>query len=558
LSPVCWAKFAKADLLKPHLLLPVLALFCSLASPAQPGTADHLPHIDHSGAHPALIIDGKPFLMLGAQMNNSSAWPASMPAVWSTMDKLGVNTVEAPIYWESFEPREGTFDFSQVDMLLAQAREHRKHLVLLWFATWKNGSPGYAPEWVKRDWTRFPLARKEDGTALFSLSPFAEPTLAADRKAFIALMQHLKTLDTQQTVLMIQVENEAGLWGAMRDHSPDANRIFLQPVPEKVLDAMGKRGAHGSWSEVFGTDAEEFFSAWAIAQYIQQIAAAGKAIYPLPMYANAALRDPIHPGGPLSFESGGPTFDVLPLWHAVAPSLDGLEPDIYMPEYDKHMAVLTQYALPWNAFFVPELGNSAVYARYFFAALGKGAFGWSPFGMDATGYVNYPLGAARIDDEALEPYIWNYRIAAPMAGELAAWVRNDQVRGVAEAPEKHTEDVDFSNVGGVAPRWKATVSFGLPTFWSDKPAPGNPQLQGEALLVQLGPDEFLVTGAHCRIDFTALAAAGAKQRMWISVEEGSYLNGEWRRTRLWNGDQTDYGLNFTNMPQLLRVRLAAY
>lgn len=549
--------------MKYRFLISALALFLSFSSSAQTGVAPNLPHIDRSGAHPALIVDGAPFLMLGAQMNNSSAWPATMPAVWSTMDKLGVNTVEAPIYWETLEPKEGSFDFAQVDMLLTQARAHGKHLVLLWFGTWKNGSPGYTPEWVKRDGGRFPLSRKEDGTALFSLSPFAEATLTADRKAFIALMQHLKTADTEHTVIMVQVENEAGLWGAMRDHSPAANRVFAQSVPRNVLEAMGKAQSHGNWSEVFGADADEFFSAWAIAQYIQQIAAAGKAIYPLPMYANAALRDPIHPGGPLSFESGGPTFDVLPLWHAVAPALDGLAPDIYLPEYDKYMAVLSQYALPqyalpWNAFFVPETGNSAVYARYFFAALGKGAFGWSPFGMDATGYVNYPLGAARIDDEALEPYVLNYKAVAPIARELAAWIRNDQVRGVAEAPEKHAEDVLFSPRDGAAPHWKATVSFGLPSFWSDKPAPGNPKLQGQALLVELGPDEFLVTGAHCRIDFSALATTGAKQRMWVTVEEGSYVRGEWQRARLWNGDQTDYGLNFRDVPQLLRVRLAAY
>ena len=46
--------------------------------------------------------------------------------------------------------------------------------------------------------------------------------------------------------------------------------------------------------------------------------------------------------------------------------------------------------------------------------------------------------------------------------------------------------------------------------------------------------------------------------MWIAVEEGNYTQGEWHRTRLWNGDQTDYGLNFFDQPQLLRVRVMAY
>ena len=554
-------EFLKVRILKLHYWIHALVLGCSLVTfaSAQEVKNASLPHIDRTGAHPALIVDGTPYLMLGAQMNNSSAFQATMPAVWSSMDALGVNTVEAPIYWETLEPTEGTFDFSETDMLLAQARQHHKHLVLLWFGTWKNGSPGYTPEWVKRTPKRFPLARRADGTAIFSLSPFGEETLAADRNAFTALMDHLKASDTQHTVLMVQVENETGMWGASRDHSLAAQRIFTQPVPAEVLTAMGKTNADGDWQQVFGEDADEYFYAWSIARYVQAIAEAGKRVYPLPMYANAALRDPIHPGGAGSFESGGPTFDALPLWHAMAPSLDGLDPDIYMPGYEQYIAVLQQYALPWNAFFVPETGNSTVYALYFFAALGKGAFGWSPFGMDATGYVNYPLGAAKIDEETLAPFALDYRIVTPMARELAQWNREDRVRGVAESPDVHSQDVTFATMNGSAPKWKAVVSYGQPSFYTNRPAPGNARPEGEALVVALGPDEFLVTGVHCRVDFSSLAAGNEPhQRMWVAVEEGAYVDGAWKSSRIWNGDQTDYGLNFTSEPQVLRVRLMTF
>ena len=519
-----------------------------------------LPRIDRTGKHPALIVDGKPYLMLGAQMNNSSAWPATMPAVWSVLTKLGANTLEAPIYWETLEPAEGHFDFAQVDMLLQQAREHQTHLVLLWFGTWKNGSPGYAPEWVKRNSARFPLALKPDGTPIYSLSPFGEQTLAADTRAFTKLMQHLREQDPQHTVLMVQVENETGMWaGGVRDHSPAADRAFAQPVPAAILQAMGKPAQQQTWSEAFGPDADEFFYAWAIARYVEQVARAGRAVYPLPLYANAALRDPLHPGGAGSFELGGPTFDVLPLWHATAPTLDGINPDIYLSEPAKYGAVLDQYALPWNAFFVPETGNSSTYAHYFFSVLGHGGFGWSPFGMDATRYSNYPLGALHINDELLAPYILNYELAAPMASELAAWMRDDLVRGAAEGDLVHSETMAPASFNGQPQRWSATVSYGQPSFYSNKPAPGNEKPSGEALIVTLGPDEFLVAGVQCRVDFAPQQPAGGKlQRMWVSVEEGTYDNGTWRATRLWNGDQTDYGLNFGTHAELLRVRMMAY
>src|SRR6185369_12691965 len=232
------------------LRLLVLLSFLSLPLAAQP--ASDLPHIDRSGPHAALIVDGSPYLILGAQVNNSSAWPSTMPAVWPAMETLGVNTVEAPIYWEQMEPREGEFDFSMVDTLLSQARAHKVRLVLLWFGTWKNGSPGYTPQWVKLDRKRFPLAIASDGKQAFSLSPFGEQSLAADKKAFSALMRHLKSADSQHTVLMVQVENEPGTWGNSRDHSVLAEKFFSQAVPAMVLESMEKRGAKGNWTQVFG------------------------------------------------------------------------------------------------------------------------------------------------------------------------------------------------------------------------------------------------------------------------------------------------------------------
>lgn len=161
-----------------RLFLFIIFIFC--ASPTFSQIANPLPHIDRNGKHPALIVDGAPYLVLGAQVNNSSAWSATLPAVWPTMAELGANTVEAPVYWETLEPKEGRFDFTQVDALLQGARTHHLRLVLLWFGTWKNGGPGYAPNWIKRDPQRFPLVRKPNGEPVFSLSPFGKATLAAD------------------------------------------------------------------------------------------------------------------------------------------------------------------------------------------------------------------------------------------------------------------------------------------------------------------------------------------------------------------------------------------
>ena len=216
-------------------------------------------------------------------------------------------------------------------------------------------------------------------------------TLDADRKAFVALMKHLKRVDPRHTVIMVQPENETGTYQSVRDYSPEAKRLFRGPVPEDLVKALGR--SPGTWAEVFGKDADEFFHAWHVGRYVDQVAAAGKAVKPLPMYVNAALRDPINPQDPYTYSSGGPTHNVLDVWKAAAPSIDLIAPDIYMREHEKVMAVLNHYARPDNALFVAEIGNDLPYARFLYAVLGRGGIGFAPIGVDYTGYANHPLGA---------------------------------------------------------------------------------------------------------------------------------------------------------------------
>ena len=191
-------------------------MLCSVALAGQ-AFAGEMPRLRTENGRHALMVDGKPFLMLGAQVHNSSNYPAVLPQVWPVMHALSANTVEVPVAWEQFEPTEGKFDYSWVDTLLAQARKNDMRVVLLWFGSWKNGESTYTPEWVKADTTRFPRLMRRDGRPTRTLSPLGEETLKADRKAFTALMRHLRQTDPKHTVIMVQVENEIGRHGVSRD-----------------------------------------------------------------------------------------------------------------------------------------------------------------------------------------------------------------------------------------------------------------------------------------------------------------------------------------------------
>ena len=522
----------------------IVALTCTLA-PAQ-----QAPRVETRDGRHALLVDGKPFLVLGAQINNSSSWPATMPNVWPALEDMHVNTAEAPVYWEQLEPQPGRFDFSTVDMLVKGAREHKMHLVILWFGTWKNGNMHYVPQWVKTDTKKYPRVINANGEPIDVLSANSRANLEADKAAFTALMHHLAELDSaDHTVIFIQVENESGIVGSPRDFSPESNRDFDGPVPADLLKITGKH--KGTWREVFGGAADETFQAYHQALYINEIAAAGKHEFNIPLYCNVWLNYPIAelperqvPNPGIAYPSGGPVQNMLALWKALAPSIDVIGPDVYSSDPAFYLAVLETYARPDNALWIPETGKSDDYAPFFFLALGHGAIGFSPFGVDRTGWNQSGNGVPVAHAE-------NYVLLAPMAREIAALNFAGKLKTAVELDSGASQELDFGD-------WKASVRFGFPQRDGQHP-PGTQKHEGRALVAQLGPDEFLVTGIESSVAFHIAGRLPGLRMQILSAEEGFYEDGTWHALRLWNGDQTDRGLNFHHDPKAaVRIRLGRF
>jgi beta-galactosidase GanA len=532
-----------------RILLPFLLLF--LAGPAFAQEAP-LPRIVTKDGRHALIVDGAPYLILGGQANNSSNYPAVLPAVWPTIKALNANTLEMPVAWEQIEPVEGKFDFSWVDTLIPQARANEVRLILLWFGTWKNTGPAYMPEWVKGDTKRFPRMKTKDGKTHYVPTPHSRATLEADKKAFVALMRHIREIDPDRTVIMVQPENEVGSYGSLRDFSPEANRLFAGPIPAELARKFGKKG---TWMQVFDWNADTAFNAWHTARYIDEIAAAGQAELNLPMYVNVVVSDPFDAkkgGG----ASGGADWPVLDVWKAAAPHIAIAAPDLYDRGYAFYNGKLDRMARADNPLFVPETGNDLEFARYFWLALGKGAIGWSPFGMDPT-YFNFPLGAKDLGPENFNAFAAKFALMAPIARNWARLAFEHPTAGFAKGE-------DASDQSAKLGRWKITAQYGLWSFgdpnwiWMKMPPhPNKERPVGGAALIQLGQDEFLLVGSEVRISFGLAAPSAGENVHYLSVEEGTFDNGRWVMKRRWNGDQTDYGLNLTS-PTLLKVRLGTY
>jgi len=495
-----------------------------------------MPHLVKTGPSTQLLVDGKPFLILGGELGNSAASStAYMQPMWPKLRAMRLNTVIAPVYWELMEPQEGKFDFTLVDDLLRDARKNQMKLVLLWFGTWKNSMSCYAPAWVKTDTKRFLRVEDDKGVMQEILTPFEPRNLEADRKAFVQLMQHLKATDNQQhTVITVQVENEIGMLPTARTYDAQANAAFKQQVPAPLLTYMQRekknlkpefaavwqrQGAKtkGTWEEVFGQSlaTDELFMAWHFATYTNAVAAAGKAVYPLPMYVNAALNRPgVAPG---KYPSAGPLPHVMDVWLAGAPSIDILAPDFYNPDF-KHWCDL--YTRGDNPLFIPEHRfEDGVDAKAFFAFGNYNCLSFSPFAIEGSDTLKgVPICKAYDLIQQVTPLITKYQ---PLG----------QVRGFLLQKDSAARTFTLGDY-----RFTAKHEYTLGWSLGAKNATWNP---GGGLIIAVAPNEFYVVGTG--LVLTAEPNAKGKRAGYLSVDEGHFEGDKWVAGRRLNGDEDHQG-----------------
>ena len=494
--------------------------------------------IERSSSGGRLYVDGKPFIVLGAQLHNSSAWPDRLENIWPQIEALGANTLEAPVYWEALEPEAGRFDYRNVDALILGARRHGLRLILLWFGTWKNGAMDYAPAWLKEDGVRFPRVLSASGVGLHSLSPHSRETRDADARAFAALMTHVRQTDEAHgTVIMVQVENEPGTLGSDRDHGATAERLFAGDVPSALTSTLGNR--HGTWTQLFGDAAAETFNAWHVASFINAVAQAGKEAYSLPMYVNVWLRDGGFERPGETYPSGGATANVIPVWKAAAPAIDLLAPDIYLQGTEANRAACRQYLRPDNPLLIPESGGSVVFARYLFRALGSfGAIGFATFGFDREGTKLDPRLQAMAD---------SFHLLRPALPLILAAQGEGRVRAVIEDELVAQELVHLSG-------FDALVSFREHGALDVVAAPNALERQGRLLILEERPGVIWLLGFAARIQFRSNVGSRGNAE-FLSVEEGQFRGADWSLARLRNGDEIFGGLVLNEFGSVLRVNL---
>ncbi|RFU24064.1 hypothetical protein B7463_g12274, partial [Scytalidium lignicola] len=528
------------------------------------GHTHSIPHLEKVEKSKQLIVNGKPFLMLGAELQNSSMTSAAyMDTVWQKLVDTHINTVLGCVTWEDIEPEEGKFDFSELDKIVEGARAHGLHLVLLWFGSFKNGLSTYAPAWVKKDVKRFPRAhlRKAGGVLETAdvVSIFHTEALNADTRAFSALMHHIKEIDQQySTILMVQVENEVGILGDSRDASSLANKRFVETVPEAVVNHLSKnwdslhpdlkvnlqvfkssQKRNGSWEDVFGKSnrTDELFMAYYYALYLEKIAAAGKAEYPLPLYTNVWQNylggddDNQFPnvagggGQPGDYPSGGGVSNVLDIWQTFAPSLDFISPDIYLNEYSSSCAKYRHLDQP---LFIPEQRRDDYGARRVWKAFGSyQAIGTSPFGIDTL-------------EPATNPFTKHYGLLSKTKEYILEAHRNagSSIGFYFDEILPDGRDISPPTIAEFG-EFQVTINR---SFVFGKPSVGS------GILIHLGEARFLLIGWGFQATFKSLSPKSTFTGILSFIEkEVDETTGKLRTLRRLNGDETRSG-KFCIMP----------
>jgi len=489
-----------------------------------PMSADSLPRIDRNGSCPRLIVDGRPVILLGAEVENSSSSSLEyMEHVWPRLREIGANAAYVPVTWELIEPQENQFNFRLVDGLVARAHKEGLHLVLLWFGGFKNTFGSYAPAWVRSDRRRFPMAEPVRGQPTGAFSVFSPAVLAADRRAYSTLMRHLRESDRFRTVVMTQVENEIGLLGALRDHSRVADDRFAEPIPVPLANYLGRNRDRllpelrvpwlasggrttGSWKAVFGSVAEEAFMAWNYGRYVESVAASGKSEWPIPCYVNAWVE-----GEPGTYPMGGPVSRMMDIWRAAAPSIDCLAPDLYgdLKTFDQNLA---KYARSKNPAAVVECSPDQAHRTVFSAVAGHNAMVFGPYPVESK-YDPRPLRET-------------YRHLKAMMRLLTVAQGTDRLRSILV----QADDVEVINMG----------SYRLTIRASQEGSPSAKE-PGYGLVLELADGDFIFMGKYFQVSVDRPDGLKLERDY---VDEGTFVNGLWISGRRLNGDEYEGALTF--------------
>ena len=293
------------------------------------------------------------------------------------------------------------------------------------------------------------------------------------------------------------------------------------------------------------------------------MAAAGKAVYPLPLFTNVMVGENGYEEAGLCYNSGAAAGRVLDIWKAGAPDLDFIGPDIYNQNRREYERICQRYDRADNPLMIPEspIGGEANAMNALIAAAKFEAVGICCFGAESDLDENGNL------DEECRSMALTMKTLNGMAPLLIRYRKTGCVHAIAEDEFETSHYLKLDNYHVIA-HYLHSYSMNLGYMQNTESEAGRKKVQvrGRGLLVQTGEHEFYLGGAGIALDFIKrphpqeensyrqLSSRYAGQLNFLSVEEGHFEGDQWVTDRYRNGDETNFS-QYVLEGQVIRIRL---
>lgn len=203
-----------------------------------------------------LTVNGKPFLMLGAQLRTDffrqldGKTSEALDPYFALAAQMNIMVVQVPVGWRDVEPLKDQYSSEWVVKLIELCERHNLKLEILWFGSNMCGYSveGHIPDYVVYNQSVYPrlnFTAYEGWQGLqFFLNPKTPALLEREEKAIGKMMefigQYYKDHGKQHTVIGIQVENEPDMLATRHNSLHGLKQGELWPDIVKQLDRLGK------------------------------------------------------------------------------------------------------------------------------------------------------------------------------------------------------------------------------------------------------------------------------------------------------------------------------
>ncbi|MGV8096054.1 MAG: DUF4978 domain-containing protein [Mangrovibacterium sp.] len=227
------------------------------------GKTEDIPEVEQGGVR-HLEVNGKPFLMLGAQLRTDfflqldKRTPDELDPYFELAANMNVMVVQMPICWKDIEPNKDSYSETLVEKYIELCERHNLKLELLWFGGYMCGYSveGYIPDYVLYNTSEYPeLKPSADFQGWlgkhYYLKPNTPQLVEREEKAIQYMMEAIYNYDNshgkKHTVIGIQVENEPDMLATRHNQAHGYTPEQLWPDLIDMLDRLGQAVKNSSY-----------------------------------------------------------------------------------------------------------------------------------------------------------------------------------------------------------------------------------------------------------------------------------------------------------------------